>query len=286
MARRRMYGSATSAISIADMHPGVHAQLLQRVLHGERVQHRRQHARVVGGGPVHAARPPPACRAGCCRRRRRWRSPRRSRCTACDGPRDRGDALRVLAVVAIAHQRLAGELQQDAGERPAPSVTRPRPGTRANRLTSMFSPIRPDSSARSCSIVLPSCSGRIDGCSEQHEVDQRLAPHALGDLVEHLLGLAVGRRLGAEDLQLGGLEARPRSPRPTRTAATGGRDLQATSRANALNCSLRATKSVSQPTSTSAPIGRRRGRRSRSALRRCRGRPACRPRRCPSRAAT
>ena len=34
---------------------------------------------------------------------------------------------------------------------------------RANRLISMFSPIVPDSSARSVSIVLPSCSGLTEG---------------------------------------------------------------------------------------------------------------------------
>ena len=34
--------------------PGVDADLLERVLHGERVHHRREHAHIVGAGPVEA----------------------------------------------------------------------------------------------------------------------------------------------------------------------------------------------------------------------------------------
>ena len=81
------------------------------------------------------------------------------------GPRDRCDPARVLAVLALAHERLAGKLEQDApedgtalgGAHSAPT------SNRANRLISMFSPIVPESSARSVSSVLPSSSGRIDG---------------------------------------------------------------------------------------------------------------------------
>ena len=54
IARRRMYGSATSATVIADRHAGLRVVALERVLHGQRVEHGREHPRVVGGRPVHA----------------------------------------------------------------------------------------------------------------------------------------------------------------------------------------------------------------------------------------
>ncbi len=53
IARRRMNGSATWFISIADLHARVHALLFQRILQRQRIDHRRQHAHVIGGDPVH-----------------------------------------------------------------------------------------------------------------------------------------------------------------------------------------------------------------------------------------
>ena len=50
-----MYGSATWAIVIARLHPGLDALLLQEVLQRQAVHHRAEHAHVVGPGPVHAA---------------------------------------------------------------------------------------------------------------------------------------------------------------------------------------------------------------------------------------
>ncbi len=40
---------------MADMTRVIDAELLERILQGQRVDHRRQHAHVVGGGAVHAA---------------------------------------------------------------------------------------------------------------------------------------------------------------------------------------------------------------------------------------
>ena len=53
MARRRMYGSATSETSSADRTRVSAPQPLERVLERERVQDGREHAGVVGGRPVH-----------------------------------------------------------------------------------------------------------------------------------------------------------------------------------------------------------------------------------------
>ena len=55
IARSGMYGSATWAIVIARLHPGLDALLLQEVLQREAVHHGAEHAHVVGAGPVHAA---------------------------------------------------------------------------------------------------------------------------------------------------------------------------------------------------------------------------------------
>ena len=54
MARRRMYGSATSFMPMADMTRVGHAVLLQGILEGEAVHDRREHAHVVAGRPFHA----------------------------------------------------------------------------------------------------------------------------------------------------------------------------------------------------------------------------------------
>ena len=140
-------------------HPGVGAQLLQRVLDCQRVQHGREHAGVVGGRAVHALARPPVCRAGCCRRRRRWPARPPTADTSCTALAMAADPVGILTVIAIAHQGLARELQQDPAKLGHPAPT----SNRAKRLISMFSPIVPDSSARSVSIVLPSSSGRIDG---------------------------------------------------------------------------------------------------------------------------
>ena len=96
-------------------HPRVLADLLQRILQGERVQHRRQHSHVVAGCPVHAG-----CRtlqaavdvAGA-------DDDRHLHPALADGrdlARDPLDLGAVGAVIALPHQRLPRELQEDAAE--------------------------------------------------------------------------------------------------------------------------------------------------------------------------
>ena len=116
MARRRMNGSATARISIAVTHAGGDARVLERVLQGEGVDDRRQHAHVVGGGAVHPLR---AGREAA------------EQVAAADHDRgldaeglDLGDLLgdlgrdgRVDAELLLAHQGFAGEFQQDPADR-------------------------------------------------------------------------------------------------------------------------------------------------------------------------
>ena len=96
-------------------HPGVLAGLLQRVLQGQRVEHRRQHAHVVAGRPVH-----PLGRGGEAAVDVAGADDDRDLDPAGTDRRDLlGDALhlsRIGAVAKVAHQRLARELEQDAFE--------------------------------------------------------------------------------------------------------------------------------------------------------------------------
>ena len=116
IARRRMYGSATSGMPSADWMRVSAPRCSSTSWSVSALRTRREHPRVVGGGAVHALR--------------------RRRHAAVDVPaadderhldaggvdlgelrRDRLDALQVDAVGLVAHQRLARELQQDAAER-------------------------------------------------------------------------------------------------------------------------------------------------------------------------
>ena len=111
-----MYGSATSETAIADCTRVCDAEPLERVLQGERVQQRREHAGVVGGRAVHplgrrrhAAVEVPAPDDD---RELGAAAPHRH-----DLARDRDTVVRVDAVLAVAHQALARELQQHAAKR-------------------------------------------------------------------------------------------------------------------------------------------------------------------------
>ena len=113
IARRRMYGSAISFIAIAVMTRVGHAGPLEGVLEREAVHDRGEHADVVAGRAVHAAR-------------RGGHAAEDVAATDDDPDLDAGAVdLRDLAgderadggvdaVLAIAEQRLAGQLEQDA----------------------------------------------------------------------------------------------------------------------------------------------------------------------------
>ncbi len=125
--------------------PRLRAEPLERVLERQRVQERREHARVVGGRPVHplgrgahaAVEVPAADDDGDLRARR------------LDGKhlaRDRRDGARVDAVLAVAHQALARELEEGPPERGSdprgrlrellgPRAHEPATETRANAAT-------------------------------------------------------------------------------------------------------------------------------------------------------
>ena len=98
----------------------------------ERVQQRREHARRSrrSRGPSPAAAAVHAADR-CCRRRRRSRARRRSAWTSRDLVGERVDRSGSMPYSAVAHQRLAGELQQDALERRLPALPAPRLAARS-----------------------------------------------------------------------------------------------------------------------------------------------------------
>ena len=108
-----MYGSATSCIVDRGQDARVRAVPLERLLHGERVQDRCEHAHVVAGRPVDALR----------RRRHaavdvaaadHERDLEPARAHAMSSQASSSTVRCIEAELAGAHQGLAGELQQDA----------------------------------------------------------------------------------------------------------------------------------------------------------------------------
>src|SRR5690606_36129489 len=93
-------------------YPGDGTAALERVLHGQRVDDRGQHAHVVAGDPVHALGGQPGAAEDVSA------TDDHADLAAevdhlVDLPGDAPQCLRIDAVVGIAHERLAGEFQQD-----------------------------------------------------------------------------------------------------------------------------------------------------------------------------
>ena len=98
---------------IARHHARVHAERLERVLHRERVHDRGEHAHVIAGDAVHAgARQPRAAEDVAAADDDRDLHAQAH--DLADLERDALEHLRVDAVVLLAQQRLARQLEQDA----------------------------------------------------------------------------------------------------------------------------------------------------------------------------
>src|SRR3954467_14356521 len=231
------------------LHPRVHALVLERVLEGQRVEHRGEHAHVVRGGALHPRR-----RAGQpsvdVARAYDDRDLDAAVVDLADLARDRLHALEVGAVGEVAHERLPRQLQQhspEGGLRHAPTWNF------ANRRMTTFSPVWPASSARICSIVLPSCLSPLT-CgwlrSTTSSIHLRSLPSAI--LARTFSGLSAAccsNTRSSACLASSGMSC-------SETYWTWGEAAtwRATSRAKAMKSSLRATKSVLQSTSTSTPV--------------------------------
>src|SRR3954447_23573800 len=227
--------------------------MLERVLQGQRVEDDGEHAHVVRGGPVHP----------------RGRSlqaavdvagaehDRDLHAAVVHGLELGGDGLDgvgVRAEVQVAHQRLAGELDEDPPERGrSVAVLRHAPtAKRAKRRMTTFSPVVPDSSARICSIVLPSylspltCGWLSRTVSSIH---LRSLPSAI--LPRTFSGLSAACCSNTRSSAC--LASSGMSSSETHRVVGEAAMCSASSRAKVMKSSLRATKSVLQSTSTSTP---------------------------------
>src|SRR3954466_6478582 len=138
------------------LHARVDLELLEGVLELQRVEDDRQHPHVVGGRAVHPLG--------------------RARDAAVDVPRaednrdldpavvdaldllgDLAQALEVGAVLEVAHERLAGQLEQDAPEDGGRPVGHSPTANRVKRRMTTFSPVLAERSPRIWSIVRDSC---------------------------------------------------------------------------------------------------------------------------------
>ena len=103
-------------------HARVRAVPLERLLDGERVQHRREHAHVVAGRAVDPLLPPPPCRGRCCPPPITSAISEPARTHVRQLGRELVDGAGVEPVLLRAHQSLAGELQENAAEGSLPTA--------------------------------------------------------------------------------------------------------------------------------------------------------------------
>ena len=212
--------------------PGRDAGPLERVLEGQAVHHRREHADVVAGRAVHARAPRRPGRGRCCRRRRRCRSGRPARGRSATWLGDERAERRVDAVLAVAEEGLAGQLEQDApvAERRRPPSSGSPPGVahsssptskRTKRRTRMFSPIVAIALVMSSPTVWSVSRIRLLG---QHDLLIPLLELAVDDLGADVLGLLLDRLVG-EQLGLLGREDLGRDRLDRRVQRLEGHDL-------------------------------------------------------------
>src|SRR3954465_13835435 len=138
------------------LHARVDVELLERVLELQRVQDDREHPHVVRRRAVHAlgrARDAAIDVA----RPQDDRDLDAAVVHALDLLGDLAQALEVGAVLEVAHERLARELEQDAPEYGGRRVAHSPTANRTKRRMTTFSPVLADRSPRICSIVRPSC---------------------------------------------------------------------------------------------------------------------------------
>src|SRR4051812_462455 len=234
------------------LHARVHVELLERVLELQRVQDDREHAHVVGGRAVHALR--------------------RARDAAVDvaGPEhdrdldaaivhpldllcDLAQALEVGAVLEVAHERLAGQLEQDPPEYGGGAVVHSPTANRAKRRMTTFSPVFADRSARICSIVRDSCLSSLtcfwlrSTTSSSHFFTRPST--ILGRMLSGLSAACCSKTRTSASLA-----SSVTSSSETNCVVGEAAMCIATSLAKSMKSSFLATKSVLQSTSTSTPI--------------------------------
>src|SRR5919199_4645455 len=233
------------------LHARVGVQLLECVLELQRVQDDREHPHVVGGRAVHPLRragDPAVDVAGA----EHDRDLDAAVVHALDLLGDLAQALEVGAVLEVAHQRLAGQLEQDAPEYGGRRVAHSPTANRTKRRMTTFSPVLADRSARIWSIVRPSCFSSLtcfwlrSTTSSSHFFTR---PSTIFGRMFSGLSAACCSKTRTSVARASSVTSSSETNRVVGEAAM----CIATSRAKALKSSFLATKSVLQSTSTRTP---------------------------------
>src|SRR3954452_21362566 len=249
---------ATADVGLGDLadverrlHARVDLELLERVLQLQGVQDDREHPHVVRGRAVHAlgrARDAAVDVAG----------PQHDRdldaavVHALDLGRDGLQPTGVGAVVQLAHEGLAGQLEQDAPEYGGRAVAHSPTAKRVKRRITTFSPVLADRSARICSIVRDSCLSSLtcfwlsSTTSSSHFLTR---PSTIFGRMFSGLSAACCSKTRTSASRASSVT----SASETNSAVGDAAMCRATSLANAMKSSFLATKSVLQSTSTSTP---------------------------------
>src|SRR3954451_3894279 len=240
---------------LADVERRLHArmdvELLERVLQLERVEDDREHPHVVGGRAVHPlgrARDAAVDVAGA----EHDRDLDPAVVDALDLLRDLAQALKVGAVLEVAHERLARQLEQDAPEYGGRRVAHSPTANRTKRRMTTFSPVLADRSRRIWSIVRPSCFSSLtcfwlrSTTSSSHFFTR---PSTIFGRMFSGLSEACCSKTRTSAARASSVT----SSSETNCVVGEAAMCIATSRANALKSSFLATKSVLQSTSTRTP---------------------------------
>src|SRR3954447_10582205 len=234
------------------LHARVDLELLERVLELQRVEDDREHPHVVRGRAVHSlgrARDAAVDVA----RPQHDRDLDAAIVHALDLLGDLAQALEVGAVLEVAHERLAGQLEQDAPEYGGRAVGHSPTANRVKRRITTFSPVLADRSARIWSIVRDSCLSSLtcfwlrSTTSSSHFFTR---PSTI--LGRMLSGLSAA--CCSETRTSASLASSVTSSSETNCVVGEAAMCIATSLAKSMKSSFLATKSVLQSTSTSTPI--------------------------------
>src|SRR4051812_25942976 len=234
------------------LHARVHLELLERVLELQRVEDDRQHPHVVRGRAVHAlggARDA-AVDVPCPQHDRDLDA---AVVDALDLLGDLAQALQVGAVLEVAHERLAGQLEQDAPEYGGRPVAHSPTAKRVKRRITTFSPVLADRSPRICSIVRDSCFSSLtcfwlrSTTSSSHFLTR---PSTIFGRMFSGLSAACCSKTRTSASRASSVT----SSSVTNCVVGEAARCIATSFAKAMKSSFFATKSVLQSTSTSTPI--------------------------------
>src|SRR3954466_1050658 len=233
------------------LHARVDLELLERVLQLQRVEDDREHPHVVRGRAVH-----PLGRARDAAvdvaRAEHDRDLDAAVVDALDLLGDLAQALEVGAVLEVAHERLARQLEQDAPEYGGRRVAHSPTANRTKRRMTTFSPVLADRSPRIWSIVRPSCFSSLT-CFWLRSTPSSSHFFTRPSTIFGRMFSGLSAACCSNTRTSASWASSVTSFSETNSVVGVAAMCRATSRAKLTKSSLRATKSVLQSTSTSTP---------------------------------